>query len=68
MKPLILLKGDVNDDGIVNILDVVKIASIYGCKKGEPYWNPFADLAPPYGKIDILDLVTCTVHYGQKYP
>ncbi|MBE0519972.1 right-handed parallel beta-helix repeat-containing protein [Candidatus Bathyarchaeota archaeon] len=61
----IMLVGDVNHDGVVNINDIVLIASIYGCEEGEPYWNPEADLAPPYGKIDIYDLVTCVYHYGQ---
>jgi parallel beta-helix repeat protein len=67
MNPWKPLLGDLNWDGAVNILDVVAIASIYNCVEGEPNWNLRADLAPPYGKIDILDLVTCTSHYGQKY-
>jgi parallel beta-helix repeat protein len=67
-KPIVPPKGDVNHDGKVDILDIVIIASTYGCKKGGPKWNPDADLAAPYGKIDILDLVTCIYHYGQKYP
>lgn len=62
------LIGDVNYDGVVNILDIVDVTSIYDCKEGERNWNPEADLAAPYGKIDILDLVTITCHYGQKYP
>jgi hypothetical protein len=60
--------GDINFDGEVDIHDVVAMSSIYGCKEGEPNWNPNADLSPPYGKIDILDLVTCVYHYGEKYP
>jgi parallel beta-helix repeat protein len=60
--------GDINYDGAVNILDIVAIASIYGCKGEDLRWNPQADLAPPYGKIDLFDLVTCTSHYGQTYP
>jgi len=59
------LFGDVNFDDAVNILDIVNIASIYGCKEGERNWIPEADLVVPYGKIDILDLVTCTAHYGE---
>jgi hypothetical protein len=66
-KPITLL-GDINHDGTINILDIVLIASIYGCKEEEPNWNPEADIAPPYGKIDIFDLVTCAYHYGKKYP
>jgi len=60
--------GDVNFDGKVNIQDLVIMSSMYGCRKGEPNWHVSADLAPPYGKIDILDLVTCIGHYGEKYP
>jgi subtilisin family serine protease len=59
--------GDVNNDKKVDILDIVLIASIYGYKQGDPGWNESADLAPEWGKIDILDLVTCTIHYGEKY-
>jgi len=61
-------KGDVNFDGTVNIQDVVLMSSMYGCKEGEPDWHVSADIAAPYGKIDILDLVTCIGHYGEKYP
>jgi len=61
-------QGDVNHDWVVNILDIVAISSIYHCQEGEPNWNPEADLAPPYGIINMLDLVTCVYHYGEKYP
>ena len=67
MGPWARIRGDVNDDGAVNILDIVAVASIYGCKEGEPNWNPEADIAPQYGSIDLLDLVTCISHYGEKY-
>jgi len=67
MDPWKPLLGDINDDRVVDILDIVAITSIYGCKEGELKWNPEADLAPQYGRIDILDLVTCTSHYGEKY-
>jgi hypothetical protein len=60
--------GDANFDGAVNIQDVVITSSMYGCTEGESNWHIFADLAPPYGRIDILDLVTCISHYGEKYP
>lgn len=60
--------GDVNSDGKVDIYDVVAISSIYGCMEGEPNWDPNADIAPPYGRIDMFDLVTCTGHYREEYP
>jgi parallel beta-helix repeat protein len=59
--------GDINHDGVVNILDVVETAVFYGSTPSSPDWNPHADIAEPYGVIDILDLVTCTFHYGEKY-
>lgn len=63
---VMLLMGDVNKDGVVNIYDMVSIASIYGCAEADPSWNPNADLAPPYGIINIYDLVTCAYNYGRK--
>lgn len=56
--------GDVNGDGQIDVLDIVAITSIYGAHEGDPNWNPEADLAPPWGVIDILDLVTCSSRYG----
>jgi len=57
--------GDVNNDGCVDILDLVMISTAYGSRLGDINWNPEADIAPPYGIIDILDIVTCTAHYGE---
>jgi hypothetical protein len=59
--------ADVNHDLKVDILDVVTIASAYGSTPSSPNWNPHADIAPPYGKIDIPDVVLCISHYGEKY-
>jgi len=60
--------GDLNDDRTVNIQDIVLASTKYGSTVGEPNWNPRADVAPPYGKIDILDIVTIVAHYGEKAP
>jgi parallel beta-helix repeat protein len=68
MEPWTPIPGDVNFDDMVNIQDIVKIASSYDSEPGECGWNPIVDIAPPYGKIDILDLVTCTYYYGETYP
>lgn len=62
----ITITGDTNHDGIVDILDVVSISSSYQSQKGDLNWNPEADLAEPYGMINMLDLVTCVFHYGEK--
>ncbi|MCJ7635380.1 hypothetical protein MUP77_23700 [Candidatus Bathyarchaeota archaeon] len=67
MNPYWVL-ADVNHDLKVAILDVVKICLSYGARPPDPYWNPHVDNAEPYGVIDILDVVACTSHYGEKYP
>jgi hypothetical protein len=64
---IVTILGDVDGDFHVTILDVVNIASIYASEKGDPNFNPNCDLNND-GKITILDVVTCTAHYGQKYP
>jgi hypothetical protein len=60
------LFGDVDCDGAVGLLDIVSMAIIFRYTDEHPLWNPNADLAPPYGKIDIYDLITCLYYYGQK--
>lgn len=60
----IKMLGDVNGDGVIDILDIVLISIAYGSRPGYPNWNPEADLVPPYGFVDILDLVTCSSKYG----
>lgn len=64
----IKMLGDINGDNKVDIYDVVMACAAYGSKEGDSNWNPFVDLAPSYGTIDIFDLVTCTYHYGERYP
>jgi hypothetical protein len=63
----ITILGDVNGDHEVNILDVVKITSIYACSGINPEFSPNSDLNND-GHITILDVVLCTGHYGQKWP
>ncbi len=60
------LTGDVDGDFDVDILDVVRITSIYGLRRGDPNFNSESDLDND-GIITIFDVVICTSHYGQKY-
>jgi len=59
---------DINNDGIVDIYDIVIVANAYGSHIGDPDWNPHMDLAQPYGVVDIFDIVTIASHYGEMYP
>ena len=68
-KARALNPGDIDGDGHVTILDVVKAASQYMLKPGDQGYNATivsrADIAPPYdGVINILDLVTIIRYYG----
>jgi parallel beta-helix repeat protein len=71
------LVGDLNRDNNVGLDDLVLMAEAYGSHaanydyQGETAshnWNPNADIAAPYGKISLSDLVTLALHYGQHYP
>ena len=61
------LLGDVNCDGKVDIKDLVLAAASYRSEEDEPKWNPNANFAQPYNRIDLIDLVTIAVHYGKTY-
>ena len=59
---------DINQDGKVDILDVVLVSTQYALKLGDLGYNTTivgrADLAPPYnGVINILDMVTMVSNY-----
>lgn len=62
--------GDIDLDGDVDIYDIVLAVSQYGLHPDDPNYNGTiverADLAPPYGIINLYDLVTIIYHYGNK--
>jgi len=58
--------GDLNGDGEINIYDVVLAAQAYKSTPDDPNWNPLADLAPPYGIIDIFDIITMIYNFGRS--
>lgn len=68
VNPWGFMPSDVNLDGKVDLCDVVLAATAYGSTPGDPNWTPVADLAPPYGKVNLYDLVTILSNYGKQYP
>ena len=63
-EPLI---GDVNEDGLVNVLDMILVSNALGSRPGDPNWNPNADLNRD-GVINTLDLIIVSNHLGDtKY-
>jgi hypothetical protein len=65
MNPFVPLPGDVNFDDKIDIYDIVFIVSAYGSKPGDTNWTPLADIAPPFGTVNIFDIVACSNHYGE---
>ncbi len=68
MKPIQAFTGDLNYDYKIDIQYIVILAQIYGSTETYLNYDPRADLSAPYGKIDILDIVTCSKLYGRRYP
>jgi len=59
--------GDLNGDRIVNIYDVVTVTVAYDATPADARWNPIADLAAPWNKISIYDVVVVTKVYGKTW-
>jgi len=57
---------DLNNDGTVNIYDIVLAAAAYGTKPGDANWNPDADLIQD-NVIDIYDIVVAVNNYAESW-
>ncbi len=57
--------GDLNGDGVINILDILIAATAFGSEPGDPNWDPRADISEPWNVINILDIVKIAVHFGE---
>ncbi len=58
------LEGDLNDDCIVDISDIMMVVSAWGMQAGQPGWNPALDLDGS-GVIDINDIMIVVNHWGE---
>ena len=56
--------GDLNGDKQVDILDLTMITQDFGKASG---FNPAADVAAPYGSIDIFDVMVVVKNFGKNY-
>jgi len=61
------LIGDLNGDRKVDIFDVVIVSVAYDAVPTDARWNPLADLATPWNKINIYDVVIVTRSYGKTW-
>jgi len=55
--------GDVNDDGKINVLDLIAVASSLGSKVGDSNYNVCYDLNLD-GKINVLDIIVVQSNMG----
>jgi parallel beta-helix repeat protein len=61
----VTVPGDTDGDGDIDIYDIVRLASVYGAKRGEPRFNPSCDI-DGNDEINIYDVVIATSRYGYK--
>lgn len=63
----LVLYGDVNGDGAVNILDVILVSEAFGTSQGDPDYDPSSDLNQD-GRINVLDTILVAKNFGQHIP
>lgn len=61
----IILIGDINDDGVVDIFDAILLSVAFGSTPGQPNWNSGADLNGD-NIVDIFDAIIFSVHFGEE--
>jgi hypothetical protein len=64
---IIVMSGDVDADGDVDIYDVVKLCACYGTKVGDSHYDPNCDIDCD-GDVDIYDVVILCANYGYEEP
>ena len=67
MKPYVPLAGDLNEDNIVNMQDVIVVLDAFGSYPSHPRWNPIADTNSD-GRVDMEDIIIVLTNFGQHYP
>lgn len=58
------IPGDVDVNGLVNMLDLYHMAMTYGTTSSDPSYNPNHDV-DNNGVINMLDLYIAALHYGE---
>jgi len=58
------LPGDLNGDGVVNILDASILGAAYGSTPTNSNWNPNADINND-GKVDQIDVIIFQANFGR---
>jgi hypothetical protein len=60
-----LVRGDINNDGIVDIFDAIMLSAAWNSVPSSPQWNPNADLNND-NIVDIFDAIILSKDFGRK--
>jgi hypothetical protein len=63
----VTILGDIDGNGKVQLVDLVRLAIAFGSQVGQPKWNPNADI-DGNEVVDQIDLRILAQHYGQVFP
>jgi len=61
------IPGDLNADGVINILDAIVLSKAFGAKPSDSNWNPNADINDD-NAINILDAIMLSKNFGKRDP
>jgi hypothetical protein len=67
MPDMMLLGGDADNNGEINLFDLVIVAAVYRSCAGDPNFDPRADINET-GCVDIFDLVLVATNYRTMGP
>jgi hypothetical protein len=59
----VVLIGDLNHDGKIDMRDIATVAKAFSTRPGDPLWNPAADLDNS-GKVDMKDVAIVARAFG----
>jgi hypothetical protein len=60
----VTIMGDVDGNGIVNVLDAIDLSNSFGKSIGQTGFNPNADF-DDNGVVNILDAITLANNFGR---
>jgi hypothetical protein len=63
----ISLRGDLNHDNKVDMLDLSFAALAFGSYPGHPRWNPISDVNKD-NKVNIVDIALIAKNFGKTWP
>ena len=62
----VVVIGDIDGNGVVDVLDAIALSGAFGAVPGVANWNPNADFETY--EIDVLDAILLSSNYGGTQP